>query len=96
MTKFDLSTRSKANGRIAGMTSRSPLNRTVDSVLINGNADEIAALKVAIATRLIEATATRDFNRKRFNRTNTRNAATALINADTVLAALTSAANRLA
>lgn len=94
--RFNLSTRTKATGRIKGMSHRSPLNLTVDAVLHLGNAEEIAALKVAIAERLVEAETNRDQNRRRFNRTNTRNAANALVNAETVVAALTAAARRLA
>ena len=92
---FNLSTNAKANGRISGMTGRSPLNRTVDDVLASKDANRIAALHAAINTRLEEATAHEASALRRFNRTNTRNAGRAYSNAMTVTAALRNALGNL-
>lgn len=93
--KFDLNTRTVANGRIKGMSSRSPLNRTVDSVLANNQADEVAELKTAIANRLTEAEETRTSALRKFSRLNTAKAGNALVNADVTIASLKAAQRRL-
>ena len=93
---FNLSTKPTANGRISGMSNRSPLNKTIDALLHNGSVEEIIELKRAIEARIKEVEATRLICLKRFSRTNTRNSANAFRNADITLAALTSAVKRIA
>jgi hypothetical protein len=88
---FNLSTSAKANGRISGMTGRSPLNRTVDDVLASKDANRLAALAAALASRLEEATEHEASTLRRFNRINTRNAGRAYSNAMTVTAAIRTA-----
>lgn len=93
---FNLSTNARANGRISGMTGRSPLNRTVDDVLASKDGNRIAALTAAINIRLEEAIAHEASALRRFNRTNTRNAGRAYSNAMTVTAALRNALRNIA
>jgi len=93
--KFNLSTKATANGRISGMSNRSPLNKTIDGFLHIGSVEEILDLKKAIEAKIQEAEASRTLALKRFNRTNTRNHANALRNSDINLAALMAAHKRI-
>jgi hypothetical protein len=90
-----LSIKTTANGRISGMSNRSPLNKYIDGLLHNGSVQEIIELKHSLQTRIEEAESNRVVCLKRFSRTNTRNSANAFRNADITLAALTAALKRV-
>jgi hypothetical protein len=94
-TRFNLSTLAAANGRINGMSCRSPLNRTVDLALSTGNADLLSSLRLALAEKIQATEEKKNAALKKFSRTNARSAANAFRQADIALAALLSASRRL-